>query len=194
MLEWGLMENIEFILESEIELGDGGVAGNADITAFGFHTRFWKEDGWLPAVAMPNLIRVPNGSHSSGVDYTARLLVTKSIIPGKFRFHLNPFLKSVNGHNEADARRFQWGTAVGVDYRCTKDFVIIFDYLHRSSDEDHQRNNHALEFGFDWKLAEHHYVAFGTEVGLDGDGYGTNFGAKISYIFSIGGPHLGGGG
>jgi len=187
--EWGLTEDIELLFGVPVEFGDGGVDGNADIT-LGFHTRFWKEQDWIPAVAMRNYIRVPSGYQSSGVDYEARLLITKTIIPGRLRGHINPFLKSVNGNNEEEARHFQWGTAIGVDYRLTDNLVLVGDYIHRSSEEYGNRNNHALEFGADWKLAEHHTVAFGTEVGLDGDDSGMNWGFKVMYIFSLKGPRL----
>ncbi|MHC4064814.1 MAG: hypothetical protein ACYSUI_09980 [Planctomycetota bacterium] len=188
-LEWGMTEDIELIFGLPIEFGDGGIDGNADIT-LGLHTRFWKEDGLLPAVAMRNLIRVPSGYHSSGVDYTARLLVTKSIVPGRFRAHFNPFLKLVNGDNEEEARNFQWGAAVGVDYRLSDNLVFVADYLHRSSEEEGHRNNHAMELGLDWRLAEKHYLAFGSEIGLDGDSQGPNWGCKIMYILALNAPRL----
>ncbi len=190
VLEWGMARNWEFILEAPFEIGDGGVEGNGDITAFGFHTRFWEEDGWIPAVAMRNLMRIPTGYHSSGVDYIGRLLVTKSILPGRLRAHFNPFLTSVNGNNEEEARHFQWGAAIGVDYRVNDDLVLVADYLHRTSEEEGYRNNHSIELGADWKLAEHHTVAFGTELGLDGDSSGANWGFKVSYILSLAAPRL----
>ena len=208
-LEWGMTEDITMYVETGLRLGDGKVEGNADIKAFGFHTRFWREDGWIPAVAMRNEMRIPTGYHSSGVDYEARLLVTKSIVPGTFRAHFNPFLRLVNGENsvehgghnrdwwgwgcddwddhdcEPDPRHFQWGLAAGVDWRLTEDLVLIADYLHRSSIHRGDRNQHIFEFGADWKLAENHMLAFGSEVGLDGDSQEANWGMKIAYIFSF---------
>ena len=205
VFEWGMAENIAMYVETGIELGDGDVEGNADIKALGFHTRFWKEDGLLPAVAMRNEMRIPTGHDSSGVDYEARLLVTKSILPGTLRAHFNPFLRLNNGDNELekegdwdcawdwdwdndcerDPRHFLWGFAAGVDWRLTEDLVLIADYLHRSSIHRGDRNQHIFEFGADWKLAENHMLAFGSEVGLDGDSQEANWGMKIAYIFSF---------
>ncbi|HUU85927.1 MAG TPA: hypothetical protein VM243_20710 [Phycisphaerae bacterium] len=209
--EWGMMENVHMYIETGLELGDGSVEGNADIKALGFHTRFWKEDGWIPAVAMRNEMRIPTGYHSDGVDYEGRLLVTKSIVPDTLRAHFNPFLRLNNGDNELeedehegfiylgendgerDPRHFLWGVAAGVDWRVADDLVLVADYVHRSSTHRGDRNQHIFEFGADWKLAENHMLAFGGEATLDADGNEPNFGMKIAYIFSINTFRLDGG-
>jgi hypothetical protein len=206
--EWGLVENVEFILEAAATVGDGRVEGNGDIEEIGFHTRFWEENGWLPAFAMRNLVRLPTGYHSSGVDYTAIGLFTWTLDPGATRLHFNPFLKSVNGDNGEDdddgfwgwrrfgpfgdsgddggERDFQWGAALGVDHRVSDDLLIIFDYKHTSSEDEGARNNHSLEFGGEWEVAPHREIGFATEIGLDGDDNGPNFAARISYIIEVG--------
>ncbi len=112
--------------------------------------------------------------------------------PETLRPHFNPFLTSVNGNNDEEARDFQWGATVGVDYRVDDNLVLVAGYSHRTSEEDNHRNNHAVEFGADWKLAEHHSVAFGTELGLDGDSSGANWEFNISYILSLPAPRLDG--
>jgi len=183
-LEWGLAPNHELIFEVPVEMGDGGVNGNADIT-LGWHWRLWKEQEILPAFAMRNYIRIPSGYHSSGVDYELRGLITKSIVPDQFRLHLNPFLKSVNGHNEEDHRYFQWGVIVGADYRLTDTLVLNVDYVHETSDAQGQRNQHTMEVGLDWCLAAHQAIGFVTRAGLDGDSAGENWGFAISYIYAF---------
>lgn len=190
VLEWGMAQNWEFIFEVPVELGEGKVEGNGDIGVLGFHTKFWDEDGWMPAFAMRNLVRLPTGYHSDGVDYTARGLFTKTLIPGSMRLHFNPFMTSVNGNLEEGERRFQWGAAIGVGYRMNDDLLLIADYQVRSSEEEGSRNNHTLELGADWTFAPHQKLAFETEFELDGDGNGSNWGAHISYIFSIDAPRL----
>ncbi len=185
VLEWGLAENHEFILEVPVTIGNGGIDGNADISFLGFHTRFWKEDGWLPAFAMRNSLRLPTGYQSSGVDYTARGLITKSIIPGVWRLHANPFLTVASGNNVEDLRHFQWGLVLGTDYRVSDELVLIGDYQLRSSEVEGERDNHILELGADWKIADHKKLAFGTEFGLDGDDNGPNWTFHISYIISL---------
>lgn len=183
-IEYGIAENHELIFEVPVELGDGGVDGNADIT-LGWHWRLWKEQDTLPAFALRNYIRVPSGYRSSGVDYKLVGLLTKSIIPEKFRLHLNPFLESVNGDNEEDARDFQWGAIVGFDYKLADNLALNMDYVHETSESEGERNQHTAEVGLDWKFAEHQTLAFVTRAGLDGDGAGENFGCTLSYIWSF---------
>lgn len=183
-VEWGFAPNHELIFEVPVQMGDGGVDGNADIE-LGWHWRLWKEQDLLPAFAVRNYIRVPSGYHSSGVDYELRGLITKSIVPDKFRLHLNPFLKSVNGDNEEDHRYFQWGVIAGADYRVMDNLVLNVDYVHETSETNGHRNQHTLEVGADWHFAEHQSLGFVTRAGLDGDDDGENWGFAISYIYEF---------
>lgn len=183
-LEYGLVENHELILEVPFELGDGRVDGNGDLT-LGWHWRLFKEQDWLPAFAMRNYVRTPTGIGSEGVDYEWRGLFTKTIMPEKCRLHWNPYLKSVNGDNEPDARHFQWGSLIGMDYRVCENVLFIWDYHYRNGEIEHTRDQHSLELGVDWKIVEHHTIGVATEVGLDGDSQGAALGAKVSYILSF---------
>lgn len=190
VLEWGVMENNELILEIPVTIGDGKVEGNGDITEFGLHTKFWDEhDGW-PAFAMRNLIRIPTGYHSDGVDYLARGLFTWTLIPNTMRLHFNPFAKSVNGNKEDDTRDFQCGAAIGFDYRFNDDLLVIVDYQNFASEEEGHRTQQSLEIGADWEFAEDRILGLQTEFELDGDGHGPDFGARISYIVELEGPTM----
>lgn len=190
-IEYGIAPNHELIFEVPVQLGDGSVAGNADIT-LGHHWRLWKEEGLLPAFAIRNYLRLPSGYESSGVDWELRGLLSKSIIPDRFRFHLNPFLKSVNGHNEEDYRHFQWGAIVGFDYRINECLTVQADYIHETSESEGFRNQHAAEIGLEWEVAPGHELAFVTRAGLDGDSEAENWGFGISYIYEFENvPHLG---
>lgn len=184
--EYGLVENHELILAVPVEIGDGGIDGNADIT-LGWHWKLWNEQDWLPAFGMRNLVRIPSGVDSAGVDYTWRGLLTKTLIPGKWRGHLNPFIKSVNGNNEEEARHFQWGMAIGTDYRLSDRLNLITDYLYSNGEDEHTRDNHMAEVGLDWELDDHQKLGFATFIGLDGDSHGESLGAAISYMYSFGG-------
>ena len=183
VLEYGLMPEHELILELPIELGEGRIDGNGDVE-LGWHWRFLKESGDMPAFAMRNIIRIPTGVDSSGVDYIWRGLVTKTITPGKSRLHFNPFLKSVNGNN-GEAENFQWGAAIGMDYRLRDDLLMTWDYLWTGKEVDGGEDNHALELGLEWDFAEDEILAVSTEIGLDGNDEGTQFGVKISYMIEI---------
>lgn len=185
-IEWGFAQNHELIVEVPWQLGDGDVDGNADIT-LGWHWRLWEEQDALPAFAMRNYIRIPSGIDSAGVDYIWRGLMTKTLVPDALRLHFNPFLKSVNGNNEPDARHFQWGTALGVDYRISDALLLIVDYRYENGELERTRDNHTAEFGLDWAIADNQKIGFATDVGLDGDGNGPALGARISYILSFGG-------
>jgi len=186
-IEWGIAENHELIFEVPFQLGEGSVDGNGDLTA-GWHWRLWDEQGWIPAIALRNFVRLPTGIDSSGVDYEIRGLFTKTLVPGKMRLHFNPFAKSVNGDNDEDAEPFQYGVAIGADYRISDKLLFITDYIYSSEEtESASRANHAAEFGVDWKIADHHKLGLVALVGLDGDAEGPSFGAKISYMISFGG-------
>jgi hypothetical protein len=135
---------------------------------------------------MRNYLRTPSGYNSSGVDWMAKGLITKTIVPGKMRFHANPWLELVNGNNEEDARHFQWGIALGADYKLADNLVFIWDYQHANGELDGTRNNHQLEFGLDWAVADKCKLGFSTIVGLDGDDQGPNWGMGVSYILELG--------
>lgn len=185
-IEWGVVENHELIFETPFEIGDGRVDGNGDLTV-GWHWRLWKEhDGW-PAFGMRNYVRIPTGVDSSGVDYEWRGLITKTLIPGTTRLELNPFVASINGNNEEDARPFRWGVAIGIDHRLRDDLLLIADYIYANGELERTRDNHSAEFGLDWHIDERQTLAFATEVGLDGDSDGASLAARISYILSFGG-------
>ena len=143
-LEYGIAENHELIFEIPVKMGDGAVNGNADITV-SWHWRLWKEQDLLPAFALRNYIRLPSGYQSSGVDYELKGLITKSILENKWRLPLNPFLKSVNGHNEDDHRDFQWGFIAGTDYRLTDTLTLNVDYVHETGKSEGERNQHTAE-------------------------------------------------
>ena len=137
------------------QIGDGRIDGNGDLT-LGWHWRLWNEDGMLPAFALRNYVRLPSGVDSAGVDYILRGLATWTVIDNSMRFHLNPYLKSLNGNNYGDeARHFLWGTAPGIDYKLTDDLLFITDYIYGAGKEEHTRDDHRAEFGLDWNIDEH---------------------------------------
>ncbi|MCK6486456.1 MAG: hypothetical protein L6R00_20255 [Phycisphaerae bacterium] len=183
-IEWGIVPNHELIFEVPVEMGDGSVTGNGDAEV-GWHWRLWEEKDWVPAFGMRNFVRLPTGVDSSGVDYEWIGLITKSIVPGTLRFNANPFIKSVNGDNEPDARHFLWGGSLGLDWRVRDDLILVGLYRYEAGEIEGTRDNHTLELGADWKIAEHHKVGFATEIGLDGDSNGPALGAKFSYMISF---------
>lgn len=185
-IEWGIAPNHELIFELPVEFGDGSASGNADIT-LGWHWRLWEEQDMLPAFAMRNFIRIPSGVDSSGVDYELRGLFTKSIVPGECRLNFNPFIKFANGHNEEDLRHFQWGLLVGLDHRFSDDWIANIAYIYRSSEEEGHRDQHDIELDVEWEMVEHHTLALGTRIGVDGDSTGDNWSIALSYIFSLDG-------
>lgn len=192
VLEWGLMENNEFILEIPVTIGEGKLEGNGDIAEFGLHTKFWDETDTCPAFAMRNLIRIPTGYKSDGIDYLARGLFTKTLIPGTMRLHFNPFAKTINGNLEHNTRRFQWGAAIGFDYWINDDLLVIVDYQNFSSTTEGNSNQQVIEFGADWEFADNEKLGLQVEFEVDGDSHGSDFGFSISYIVELEAPEIGG--
>ena len=185
VLEWGVTEDIEFILEIPFVLSDGKVEGNGDLAEFGFHLNHFDEVGGHPAVATRHLIRIPTGYHSDGIDYYGRALFTWTLVPDSMRLHLNPFLKSINGNLEEDTRRFQWGAAIGIDYWATDNLRLVADYKNFSSESYGVGNQHSIELGADWEIADGQTIGLQTEFGIDGDDEGADFGFRIAYIADI---------
>ncbi len=185
------MPDHHLILELPVEIGDGEVEGNADLT-LGWHWRLWREQDWMPAFAMRNLIRIPSGVDSDGVDYEFRGLFTKSITPNQLRLQVSPSFKVVNGDIHEGERSFQWEVYAGFDYRLSDAAALNLNYIFGSSASNGVGDQHAIELGVDWDIAEHQMLALGTRLGLDGDDEGDNWGIKLSYIFSLDAPSFGG--
>ncbi len=199
-IEWGVVENHELIFELPINLGDGDVEGNGDAT-IGWHWRLWEEQDEWPAFAVRSYIRIPSGYHSEGVDGEIRGLLTKTIVPGKFRIHANPFMRTLNGDPEGveegnegwnwcryereDRRHFQWGAALGGDYWLTDDLLFVADYVHESAEDTGTRNQHWVEADVDWYFAEDQILSVATMATLDGDSEGPNWGLMFSYILEF---------
>jgi len=214
-LEYGLVENHELLLSLPVEIGDGEVEGNADITV-GWHWRFVEEEGDMPSLGMRNFFTLPTGVHSHGVDYRWVGLISKNITD-KARLHFNPFIEVIdicdsddddddgnwngwgwgsgwnngwNGWNDGDDGErgdFVWGAIIGADYAMSPDFAVVWDYVWRSGDVEGLHDQHALQVGFEWAFADHQKLAMTTNVGLDGDGEGEALGAQMSYIIAFGG-------
>ena len=185
VLECGLTEDVEFILEAPFVIGDGAVEGNGDITELGFHVRHYTGTGSIPSIATRHLVRIPTGYHSDGVDYYGRALMTWTLVQDSLRLHFNPFLKSINGNMEDDTRRFQWGAAIGIDFWATDNLRLVADYKNFSSESYGVGNQHSIELGADWEIGEGRSIGLQTEFGVDGDDYGTDFGFRIAYIAEL---------
>ncbi|GMU36528.1 MAG: hypothetical protein KJ057_11250 [Phycisphaerae bacterium] len=200
-IEWGMVENHTLLIHlDDLHLGDGRIDGNGDVT-IGWHWKLWNEDGGVPATAIRNFVRIPTGDGSEGVDYELRGLMTWTVSDNA-RFSINPWLRSVNGENDAvfgidedgerrileDPRHFRWGITAGMDYDLSDDFKLIWDYVYSSSVHDGHRDNHSVELGFDWHFAENQSFNFVTDVSVDGDSNdNASLGAKFSYVVSFGG-------
>jgi len=203
-LDYGLVDNHQLILVLPVELGDGQVEGNADLT-LGWHWQFTAEEGSMPGLGMRNFIRVPSGVHSDGMDYRWVGLVTKTLTD-KARLHFNPFFETRcfrddededeafdgdwgwnDDEDVAEEGDFVWGGIIGLDYDVCPNVLLVWDYIYRSGDYDGVRDQHSFQVGFDWALAERQTLGFVTNVGLDGDGYGDALGAELSYAIAFGG-------
>ena len=188
-LEWGFMENWEFIFGMPFEILEGNVDGNGDVGEFGLHTFLREEmDGW-PAIGMRNLVSIPTGHNSHGWDYTFRLLLTKTLNDAT-HLHINPYATAINSNSGHHDRNFVWGVAIGIDYRYSDDMLFIVDYINSLSEEEGVSNQHNIELGLDWDLGEDQMLGFKTAFEVDGDSFGENFSAEVSYIFEIEAPTL----
>lgn len=185
-LDYGIAPMHHLTLETTaINIGDGGVEGNGDVR-FGWHWQLLREEDYVPAFALRNYIRIPTGYESSGVDYELRGLFSKSV-SDHVRIHFAPFLKSVNGDNIEDVRYFQWGAAIGSDWKINDKLDLVIDYVHETSQTEGLRNQHSLDAGFIYEIAPGHKLGVNGRVGLDGDGVNGDWGAGIFYTIALDG-------
>lgn len=187
VLEYGLVENHELLIEIPVHLGDGRIEGNGD-AELGWHWKLSDADGIVPSLGMRNFVRVPTGDGSEGVDYEWRGLITWELSDSA-GFHLNPFVRSVNGENQGeDARHLRWGVVAGADYDLSDELKLIWDYIYENSVRDGFRDNHTFEMGVDWKLADNQTLSLVGTASLDGDSNdNATAGVRVGYTLSFGG-------
>ncbi|MFH1416729.1 MAG: hypothetical protein ABII12_00365 [Planctomycetota bacterium] len=176
------LRNMQLILAVPVEMGLGGVEGNADLE-FGWQQRWVREDGMMPTLATLAEVRIPSGYHSSGVDGTLTGIIAKDCGPGTA--YLNGFVKTANGDNVEDLRHFQWGAVAGYKWRVNDQFALIGDYVIKSSEEEDHANVNLLEFSGEYKVNEHLTVGPGIVIGLDDNEETPNFGAGLNATISF---------
>jgi len=189
-LRWGAWNNVEVFATVPVWVGDGGDVGPLDVgnadTMLGFTWRIHEPEGIWPAHALRGHLRVPTGDNSSGVDGELRLILTNDYDSG-VRSHFNAFAQTVNGDNDPDLRHFQWGAVFGVDGPLCGDGAVrwVADYLHRSSYHFGAGNVNMLEAGLEWDMAAAQKLGMSLQVGLDDNEDTPNFGAAITYAYSL---------
>lgn len=176
------LRNMKLTLAVPMELGVGGVEGNADLE-FGWQQRWVAEQGMMPTLATLAEIRAPSGYESSGVDFTLTGIAAKDLGPGTLYF--NAFGKSANGDNIEDLRHFQWGARTGYRWRVSDDVALIGGYLHQSSEQVGHANSNLLELSGEWHVNDNITIGPGVFIGLDDNEETPNFGAGVRLTFSL---------
>ena len=206
-LQWGVYADNEIVFKLPVNYGDGE-EGNADVS-IGWQWKLSDEQGWIPATAIYNELRLPTGNGSAGVDWELRGVFTWDVNPGTCRLHVNPFIRFMDGdnvqtnarhdrnrdrndgsffrnrRNEVSARHFAAGGIIGVDHRLTDSTVINIDYILDSGNLDGYSMQHSMEAGMDYELTDNQMLTWATRWTLDGDDQGDNWGLSLSYIFSF---------
>lgn len=189
-LVWGSCENVEVFAQVPSWIGDGGDIpglenGNFD-TYLGFLWRFSEQQDFWPASAFQGTARVPTGDNSRGVDGEFRLIMTNEY-NGGLRSHFNAFALTANGDNEPNTRDFQYGGVVGMDGPLCDDGAVrwVFDYMNRSSYHYGSSNINLLDVGWEWATSDASHLGMSVQIGLDDNDDTPNFGAKLTYAWSI---------
>ncbi len=188
---WGITDNLELSARVPMWLGDGGDKGALDESNFdselGMLWRFREQEGWFPALALSSTLRLPTGDRSNKFDVEMRLVMTNDYDSG-LRSHINAFMASVNGNSDENLRHFQWGFVFGLDGPLCADGSVrwVADYMHRSSHHYGASNMNILELGWQWDISEAHRLGMATQIALDRVDDTPNFGAGITYSWSIG--------
>jgi hypothetical protein len=185
-IKYGFSDSCHIELEVEEPLGDGGDgAGELYLTFFG---RWWAEEEALPAFATAFTMRIPSGVDSSGVDGTANFILTKSLSEA-WRVHLAGYIPPAHGaqggEEEEDRRHFQWAVGPGVDFKIDEGGLMTLNYLHRVNDQEGERNQNLLEWGYIRKLGElwggETELKLALDLTLDGNESTPNFGTKLQW-------------
>jgi hypothetical protein len=180
-------EHSQLRLRMPMQLGIGRREGNGDL-AFGFQERWMAEEGLLPTIATLAEIRIPNGYHSNDADGTFTAILDKDIGPGTAI--CNGWMKTANGEDIEDLRRFQWGFRLGYKWRFADRAALITDYVHQISEQRGHGNLNQLELSAEFRTKHHLAFGPGLFVGLDGHDETPHFGAgfKITYLFNARNP------
>jgi len=184
-IKYGLTEDMFVELEVlPLNIGDGGDQGNGDLSLQVFN-QFVRESDTLPAFAAWAEARFPSGEGSSGVDAELHFNVTKTLME-RIRGHLEGFIETANGgrgDEDENRRPFQWGVGSGFDYQIDDKTICTINYLHRSSEERGNPNQHILEIGGARQIAENQHIKLALDIGLDGHEETPDFGAKVLWSF-----------
>lgn len=173
-----------------------GLDGNFDIYVGGLWN-FYKQTTMecfqncmifpLPSLALGAEFRIPTGLRSSGIDAEVRLVATTEYSNG-IRSHFNGFVKYAGcGDNDVDPRDVQWGAVLGLDGPLCDGGAVrwVADYMLRSSYQDDVDPMNILELGWEWQMADAHKLGMSIQAGLDDEDDTPNFGAVITYAYSI---------
>lgn len=206
-LVWGSCPNVEVFARVPAWVGDGGDIpgqehGNFD-SYVGFLWRFSEQQDMWPSMAFQGTARIPTGDRSSGVDGEGRLILTNEYSSG-LRSHFNVFAVTVNGDNEdandnfgdsfdgssefsAETRDFQYGGVIGLDGPLCDDGSVrwVLDYMNRSSYHNGASNINLLDVGWEWATSDASHLGMSVQIGLDDNEETPNFGAKLTYAWSI---------
>ena len=174
--------NTQFTLVVPVEVGNGGIDGNADVE-LGWQQRWISDDGSVPTVSTLLEVRLPSGYQSAGVDAKLTGIVVKDFGPGSL--YLNAWAETANGDNLEDLRHFQWGFRTGYHWLINSEFALVADYAHQASEETGHGNINLLELGGEWHVADNLTIGPGISIGLDDNEETPNFGAGVRVVWAF---------
>lgn len=111
-VKWGFIKNAHVALRVPFFLGEGDREESGDLNLEGLYN-FNVETRRLPAMALSVGVEFPSGNDSSGVDTTAKGILTKGI--QRARFHFNAGFTFV-GANKRQERDFRYKFVLGADH------------------------------------------------------------------------------
>lgn len=176
------LNNMQLNLAVPLELGDGRVDGNGDVT-LGWRQRWVKGTDTTPTLSTLADVRVPTWDSSSGVDGMLTGVIAQELGCGTLYF--NAFAKSANGDNIEDVRHFQWGFRTGYKWRVCEPFSLIGAFVNQSSEQVGHGNLNVLELAGEYQVSDHLIIGPGIHIGLDRHDETPNFGAGITLNYSF---------
>ncbi len=190
-IDYGITDDMYVELLVDEPMGYSG-EGVGELRLLLFNT-FWREREILPAFGGWTQLRIPTGYGSSNVDGVFTGMLTKTLC-SKFRAHFQGQVTTASGaqgqNDVVDRRPFQWSVGPGFDYQFSENFLVLLNYLQKSSDYHGSstasgHNNNIMEAGFVYAFPKkgrfQHYIRTAFDWTLDGQVTTPNFAAKLEW-------------
>jgi hypothetical protein len=162
ILEFGIWRNTEIEIESDLFAGNADRTGSGDVALRALYNFNTESLAW-PALAVSGGIIAPTGENSSGLDSSAKFIMSKTLF-NLNKIHAN-FIWNNNDKPDDDERRNRYATVLGYSMPLNADTLLIVDYV-REQQREKDKESNIIELGTRYRLNPRTVLAFGFGVGV----------------------------